>query len=115
MPLAVTVSDVPTGRRSFAFSLVGAVLLLGACGSDVPADYSAETTDDFFAACTEPVEDSILRTRLCQCVIDTIQVEIPYEEFVELDAELAVEEPRIATPPVLVDVIARCVIDEADL
>ena len=94
--------------------MIVASALVAGCGDDAPTDYSATTTDDFFAACTDATLDSVLHTRLCQCVIDELTAELDFTEFAELDAEMAAE-PAPATSPIIIDAVADCVIEVGDL
>lgn len=89
-------------------------MVLVGCSDPVQTDYTAQQTENFFAACTVPVEDSILQARLCQCVFERVQTEIPYERFAEIDAELVLD-PLAELPTELNVIIAGCVIEEADL
>ncbi len=77
-------------------------------------DFSAQQSENFFAACTVPVEDSILQGRLCQCVFERAQTDITFERFSEIDAQL-VADPLADLPPELTEIVAECVIEEADL
>lgn len=100
-------------RRATVLVIVASALVAG-CGDDAPTDYSATTTDDFFAACTDATLDSVLHTRLCQCVIDELTSELDYATFVELSDAMAAE-PAPPTAPEIVDVVADCVIEVGDL
>lgn len=111
--------------RRLVSSSIALVLLAASCGGEAQTDYSAENAAEFFAACTEPLEDTRLVTRICDCVFAEIQVEIPYSRFVELEEELiaatAAEaevegaEVEVPLPPDLAELVARCVSEEADL
>lgn len=90
------------------------VLVLSACSEPLQTEYTAQQSENFFAACNVPVEDSILQGRLCQCVFERAQVDISFERFAEIDAAL-VADPLAELPPELTEIIAQCVIDEADL
>ncbi len=93
--------------------LLSAVLIAG-CGEDAPTEYSAQNTDDFFAACTDATIDSVLHTRLCQCVIDELTSALDYAEFVDLDEAMRAE-PAPPTSAQIIDVVADCVIEVGDL
>lgn len=90
-----------------------------ACGEDVQIDFAQENADAFMAACTTSPEDLLLYTRLCQCVIDTAQARLRFAEFAQIDADLRAEgvdgAPAPELPPEIVDIVAECVIEEADL
>lgn len=98
-------------------AVVGACLMIVAtvsCSPDEPTDYTAENADGFFAACLQSPEDSFLQAKLCQCVFDTAVLEIPFERFVEIDEALTLD-PLAPLPEELTSIMARCVIEEADL
>ncbi len=100
--------------RILAVIATTAVFALASCGDEIPTDYTAETRDGFFAACLQTPEDNFLQARLCQCVFDAAALEIPYERFAEIDAELTLN-PLAPLPEELTSIMAQCVIDEADL
>lgn len=105
----------PLGRLRLASALCAAALLLAAgCGEDAPSDYSAENKDAFLAACTDAVGDDLLQQRVCLCVFEESSNEIPFERFVEIDDVFA-GDPVAPLPDDLAALVARCVIDEADL
>lgn len=89
-------------------------LAVSACAPEPQTEYSQQTEDNFFAACTDPVNDSILHTRLCQCVYQRMRVVVPYGRLVVLDEEM-VADPELRLQPELVELIADCVIQEGDL
>lgn len=98
-------------------AIVGACLMAAAsvaCSPDEPTDYTAENSEGFFAACLQSPEDSFLQAKLCQCVFDNAVLEIPFERFVEIDEELTLD-PLAPLPEELTAIMARCVIEEADL
>lgn len=90
------------------------VFAIAACSPDEPTDYTAENSDGFFAACLQAPEDSFLQAKLCQCVFDNAVLEIPFERFVEIDETLTLD-PLAPLPDELTAIMARCVIEEADL
>lgn len=105
----------PASRSPLRAAIAVGVIATGvACGEETPSEYSAQNTDDFFAACTDATIDSVLHTRLCQCVIDELTTELDFEEFVELDEAMAAE-PARPTASAIVDVVADCVIEVGDL
>ena len=109
-------TDRPTRQRRRVGAIVVGLLtvVLGACSEPIQTEYTAQESENFFAACTVPVEDSILQGRLCQCVFERAQTQITYERFAEIDAAL-VADPLADLPPELTEIVAQCVIDEADL
>jgi hypothetical protein len=98
---------LPTLGLSFAWLLVG-------CGPEVATDYSEQTRQAFLASCTDPLDDTLLRIELCQCVFDESQQAIPYDRFAALDAELTLD-PAAALPVELTELVADCVISIAEL
>lgn len=106
--------ESPTiSRLGLALSFV-AVSLIAGCGTAEATDYTEQLSDNFFAACTEALEDPILQARLCQCIFDEVQNSIVYEEFSKTDETLVLN-PAAQLPPEVNQIIAGCVIDEADL
>jgi hypothetical protein len=64
--------------------------------------YTPQIEENFLASCTGgEVSDEI-----CQCTYDKIEAEVPFDRFVEIDAEL--DENPDAQPPELVDIVDRC-------
>ncbi len=94
---------------AIAFSLTAA-----GCGDDVQTDYSAQNRGEFFAACTAPLSDRTLVTRICSCVFETAQKEIPYERFVEIENAI-IADPVSPLAPDVAEIIATCILDEAEL
>ena len=110
--------------------LCGALLTLGgvACAEEAVTAYGPENSDNFFASCSDPTSDSILTTRICQCAVESVEAEYLFDEFVALDDELAaadramevdpdvpVDPVPVPTPEALVEIVADCVILEAEL
>ncbi len=89
-------------------------LALAGCGGDDQTDYSTQNRDEFFAACTAPLSDSTLVTRICGCVFDTAQKELAYDRFVEIENELLLD-PQAQLAPELAAIMADCIAEEADL
>lgn len=89
-------------------------LALAACAPEAATEYSTDTDENFFAACTDPTADPDLQTRLCQCIYQRIQIAVPYERLSVLDDEL-VFDPELQLAPELVEVLAACVIQEGEL
>jgi hypothetical protein len=65
--------------------------------------YTPEIEANFLDSCTGggAVSDSV-----CQCTYDTIEAEIPFDRFMEIDAEL--NENPDAQPQELVDIVNQC-------
>ncbi len=97
------------GLLVLAFGLVGA-----GCAPEPQTEYSQETEDNFFAACTDPLSDALLHTRLCQCVYQRVRIQVPYGRLAVLDEEM-VADPELKLEGELVEIIAECVIEEGDL
>lgn len=108
-PIGVSRLTLP---RLAALVLYG--LAAGACAPEAQTEYSADTSTNFFAACSDPVGDDLLQRRICQCVYQRMEIELPYNRLVALDEEL-VTDPELKLAPTLVNFVAECVIQEADL
>ena len=89
-------------------------LAIVGCGDSEQTDYSTQNRGEFFAACTAPLSDSTLVTRICSCVFEAAQREIPYERFVEIE-EAIIADPESPLSPDIAQIIAGCVLDEAEL
>jgi hypothetical protein len=87
---------------------------LAACAEEEPTEFSADIRSGFLAACSQPLEDTRLIGDICQCVFDETRSAIVFSEFTALDAELA-EDREQTLPTELTEIIADCVLDEADL
>jgi actin-like ATPase involved in cell morphogenesis len=72
------------------------------------ADYTPQIEANFLASCTAGGQVS---EAVCQCSFDRIEAEIPFERFMEIDAELT-ENPD-AQPQELVDIVTECSEQEA--
>ena len=97
-----------------AIACLFGVLTLAGCAPEPQSEYTKETASNFFAGCTDPKSDSLLHTRLCQCVYQRMSVTIPYDRLAVLDAELAAD-PELRLPRDFVALVADCVIEEGDL
>jgi actin-like ATPase involved in cell morphogenesis len=77
-------------------------------GTGANGGYTPEIEANFLDSCTGggAVSDSV-----CQCTYDTIEAEIPFDRFMEIDAEL--NENPDAQPQELVDIVTRCSEEEA--
>jgi molecular chaperone DnaK len=71
-------------------------------------DYTPQIEANFLASCTAGGQVS---EEVCQCSFDRIEAEIPFERFMEIDAELT-ENPD-AQPQELVDIVTECSEQEA--
>lgn len=95
-------------------ALAAMALGTGACGGEIPDDYTVETRDNFLVACTDPLNDSILITELCECVFESAQSRFTFDRFVEFEDALRSDlEADLNTA--MDDVLADCVLREADL
>lgn len=101
-------------KRRSVWLIAGLGLVVAGCGTDTPSDYGAENREAFMAACVDGDTDGIFQQRVCQCVYDEAEATIPFERFVEIEDALTDDE-EAALPDDLVDVVARCVIEEGDL
>lgn len=95
-------------------ALVAAPLLAVACSDEEPQGFTRDNQSGFLAACTLPLEDSRLTSAICQCVFDEGQVRIPFGRFAAIEREL-LEDPDQELPQELVEIVAQCVIEEAEL
>ena len=101
--------------RFVAGTVVGAVVALGACGSDDPnTGYSAENRDAFLTACTIPGEDPTLIRDVCECTYDEIETNVPFADFVDFEERLQLDalEPL---PDEITELMADCFVAVADL
>lgn len=87
---------------------------IGACSEDAQTDFSVDNESGFMAACTKPVEDSRLVSGICQCVFEQTEAQIEFSEFSATD-ELLSDSPTLDLPQQITDIIADCVIEEAEL
>jgi hypothetical protein len=101
-------------RPVLALVLVGLALVGGACSEDEPQGFTDDSRNGFLAACTRPLEDSRLTGAICQCVFDETQAQLSFERFREID-ETLLADPEAELPDDVLDIVATCVIDEADL
>jgi hypothetical protein len=70
-----------------AAALLAVSALFAGCGDDAPDDYTLATEQAFIDECAESAD-----RQACRCIYLRIVDEIPYERFVELDAQRA-EDP----------------------
>ncbi|MEZ5342946.1 MAG: hypothetical protein R2706_16335 [Acidimicrobiales bacterium] len=89
-------------------------MALTGCGDTEQTDYSSQNRDEFFAACTAPLTDSTLVTRICDCVFETAQKDLAYERFVAIENQLVADETA-ALAPEISQIIADCIKEEAAL
>lgn len=104
------------GSRSMYSLLAVGLLTFGvsACGAETPTEYSAENRDAFMAACVDGPVDGIYQQRVCLCVYEEAETNIPFERFLEIEDQLTdVENPDL--PEDLLELVAQCVIEEGDL
>ena len=102
-------------RTSLLAFIVIAMVLLGACaGSGDPDEYGDVTRDNFVEACeavgAEELADAV--SAVCQCSYQRIVVEIPFEDFTNLDDDLR-SDINAEFPPEVSDLIAGCIRSEA--
>lgn len=100
--------------RPFAAVVFAATLLLVSCGDEPPTDYTDQNRVDFLASCADPLTDQLMDIELCQCVFEAVQREIDFDRFVEIE-ELLAGTPAAPLPAEVVDLVADCVIELADL
>ena len=90
-------------------ALVSIAVLATGCSDDVEGSYDADTRASFLEACTEDDADPALRG-VCECTYETMVDEVPFERFVEIEAELAAEgelAPELA--PEVVAILDDCI------
>jgi len=91
--------------------VVAAVVVVLTRPESTTADYSDRDRSDFLAACTadggEPVQGT------CECIYDRLVEHVPYERYLEVDAQLAAQGSANGQPLELPDdvhaVVAGCV------
>jgi len=76
--------------------------------TEAAGGYTPQIEANFLASCTSGGQVS---DEVCQCSFDKIEAEIPFERFMEIDAELS-ENPD-AQPQELVDIVTECSDEEA--
>ena len=107
-----------SGVRRTRSTLVGvgltATMLLAGCAEEEPEDFTADTRTAFLAACTEPLADSRLISAICGCIFEETQVQLSFERFEAIDSELVLD-PEATLPDDIAGIVARCIIDEAEL
>ena len=99
--------------RRVVAGLVLVAVGAAACADGQPTDFTADTREGFLAACSVPLDDSRLTSDICQCVFERTQEEISFERFTAIDEQL--QDPARPLPDEITDIIAECVIEEADL
>ena len=95
-------------------SLLAIGALLVGCGTETPIEYGVENRESFLAACVAESVDGIFQQRVCQCVYDEAEAVMPFDRFAEIEDQLR-EDGTAPLPDDLLDLIARCVIEEGDL
>lgn len=112
--------------RTIAAVSVAAIIVLAGCGeSEPPTDYTSANRNAFLAACSRPLDDPRLLSEVCDCVYDRLELEMPFDEFVELSEALIPPETEVdgaapSAPPATVPeevtaIVADCFVEEADL
>jgi hypothetical protein len=76
--------------------------------------YSEANRDAFVTACTDSAADDRLVRDVCECTYEEVESSLPYEEFVELEESLRIDS-LMALPDEVAEMIADCVLTEADL
>lgn len=90
-------------RLGGALAVAGA-LVLGACSSPEPTEYSEDIEENFVSACVDAPEGD---ERLCQCAYESLEAQVPFEEFREI--EETVEEGG-EVPTEVTDLFAQCAV-----
>jgi len=103
---------------SITSRLVGLAALVAmmatSCGVEAATEYSVDNKDSFLAACADEDTDPILQQRLCQCVFEEAEASMAFERFVEIN-DLLADAPGSPLPRDLLELVASCVVEEADL
>ncbi len=89
-------------------------LLFAACGEDPAPEYSDENREAFLASCTNLDEDDLIQTRLCQCGYEEAESSLDIERFLSIEEEMR-DDPEAPLPEEIVELLAQCIIEEADL
>ncbi len=74
-----------------AATVVGGILYLRS--EDPATDYDTSIEDEFMTSCTADAEAQgfTRATDFCRCAYDAIRQDIPFDEFLAMDAELAAD------------------------
>lgn len=91
-----------------------AALALTACAEEEPQDFTADTRTAFLTACTEPLADSRLISAICGCVFEESQVALSFDRFEAIDEDLVLD-PDTDLPDDVAEIVAGCIIEEAEL
>ncbi len=94
----------PRARSSIAGGVGAVVLILAACGDDVPDGYSAATEAVFLETCAAGLGTG--EVAVCECTYDTLVAETPFEEYLALDRE--VRDDPTTVPPALQAIAVTC-------
>lgn len=97
--------------------LVAGLALVG-CSEPESEVFTLENKGAFLAACVDPEVDAIdapLTAEICGCTYDrALEQYTDYNDFVAVDKQLA-SDPEAPIPQELLDLMAACLIAEADL
>ncbi|MFV0258549.1 MAG: hypothetical protein ACK5PP_08905 [Acidimicrobiales bacterium] len=110
----------PPLRRSRFVAVAGVVLLAGSvlagCGSDEDeaVGYSDAGKEAFLAACTDPDLDPRVVRDVCECTYDRVERTIPYDQFADAEQRLILD-PVAPLPDAMAEIMADCLVAEADL
>lgn len=100
-------------RTVFGLTLIVAALASG-CGGEERTAFDDDNQAAFLAACTDQSADELVQQRVCLCVIEEAQRSISFARFEEINTLLATD-PAAPLPDDIVELLARCVVEEADL
>lgn len=122
---------VAMNERVAMAAVASLAMVLAGCGADQePTDYAIENRNDFLVACARPLNDPRLLNDVCACAYDRIEMEYSFDDFVELDARLTADRQADAAdlevsgadtstpsdlPAEIIEIVADCFIEEADL
>lgn len=110
-----------SGRRGRRPSVALGVLMIvvvgvgTACGAEPePVDFGVDNRDAFLAGCTASTEDSRLVRDICECAYEEIRASYDLAELAAVEESLKLD-AFAPLPPIVVSVLADCLVSEADL
>lgn len=87
--------------------------LVSGCGEGPPAAYTDETRSNVLAPCHAETDPAMVGD-VCACTYRSIRTGVPFDRFRQIDQQLR-EDPTAPLPDDLVELLADCVIEVADL
>jgi hypothetical protein len=86
-----------TMRTTLAVAALSCAALAAGCGSSEPDSYSPEVQDNFVTSCVDSatsstsggaIQSESQAQRICGCMYDELQANVPFEEFKQADDAL---------------------------